>query len=111
VLSVFYGYPDELVARWCGITPTAVRQYKTGKRKPSRAVMRLFLLHRERRVLPIECKGWLVKLEGVVDPDGNETSWSQLHNYFWILQLARRLVYERPDPAVHREFEKLLGAG
>jgi Phage protein len=109
VLSIFYGYPDELVARWCGVTPSAVRQYKNGKRRPSKAVVRLFMLHRDRRVLGPEWKGWILKPDGIVDPDGNETSRSQLHNYFWIVQLARRLAYERDDPLAQGEFEKLLG--
>jgi hypothetical protein len=109
VLSIFYGYPDELVARWCGVTAAAVRQYKNGKRRPSKAVVRLFMLHRDRRVLGPEWKDWIIKPDGIVDPDGNETSQSQLHNYFWIVQLARRLAYERDDPLAQGEFEKLLG--
>ena len=111
VLSIFSGYPDELVARWCGISVSTVRLYKSGKRKPSRAVVRLFMLHRERRVLGVEWKGWLVKPDAIVDPDGNETSRTLLHNYFWIVQLARRLAYERDDPRVHAEFERLLELG
>ena len=87
------------------------RLYKSGKRKPSRAVVRLFMLHRERRVLGVEWKGWLVKPDAIVDPDGNETSRTLLHNYFWIVQLARRLAYERDDPRVHAEFERLLELG
>ena len=73
VLSIFYGYPDEVVAAWCGITAAAVRQYKTGKRKPSRTVVRLFMLHREGRVLGAQWKGWQVKPDSLVDPEGNET--------------------------------------
>jgi Phage protein len=69
------------------------------------------MLHREHRVLGPEWKGWLVKPGGIVDPDGNETSRSQLHNYFWIVQLSRRIVYDRDDPRLHAEFEKLLDMG
>lgn len=108
VFSIFYGYPDELVARWCGISAATVRQYKLGKRKPSRTVVRLFMLHREGRVLGPEWKGWLVKPDSIVDPDGNETSRALLHNYFWIAQFARQLAYERDDARVHAEFERLL---
>jgi hypothetical protein len=111
VLSIFWGTPDEVVARWCGVSLSTVRSYKTGKRKPSPAVVRLFMLHRERRVLGSEWKGWLVKPGSIVDPDGNETSRSQLSNYFWIVQLSRRIVYDRDDPRLHAEFEKLLDMG
>jgi len=71
--------------------------------------VRLFMLYRDRRVLGADSKDWIVKQDGIVDPDGNETSRSQLHNYFWIVQLARRLAYERDDPLAQGEFEKLLG--
>ncbi len=66
------------------------------------------MLHREGRVLGAQWKGWQVKPDSLVDPEGNETSRSQLYNYFWIVQLARRAVYDRDDPALHREFERLL---
>jgi Phage protein len=53
-------------------------------------------------------KGWKRKPDSIVDPDGNETTRAQLHNYFWIAQFARRLAYDRPDPRLHDEFERLL---
>lgn len=108
VLSVFYGYPDHLVARWCGVSVATARRYKLGKLRPSRAVMRLFLLYRDRRVLGPEWTGWVVKPDSIVDPDGNETTRSQLHNYFWVVQMARELSAARGEDA-HREFYKLLG--
>lgn len=108
VLSIFYGYPDDVVARWCGITPASVRQYKSGKRKPSRTVVRLFMLHREGRVLDAQWKGWQLRPDSIVDPDGNETTRGQLHNYFWIVQLCRRLAYEQQDRRRQDEFERLL---
>ena len=70
--------------------------------------MRLFLLYRDRRVLGPEWAGWLVKPDSIVDPDGNETGRSQLHNYFWIVQFARQMAGERGGDA-YREFWKLLG--
>lgn len=108
VLSVFHGYPDEVVARWCGISVASVRQYKLGKRRPSRAVVRLFMLHRECRVLGPEWKDWVVKADAIVDPDGNETSRALLYNYFWIVQLCRRLAYDQGDRRRQDEFERLL---
>jgi hypothetical protein len=56
-------------------------------------------------------RDWIIKPDSIVDPDGNETSRAQLHNHFWIVQFARRLAYDREDPALHREFEKLLDVG
>jgi hypothetical protein len=108
VLSVFYGFPDHLIANWTGVSLATARRYKSGKLRPSAAVMRLFLLYRERRVLGPEWAGWLVKPDSIVDPDGNETTRSQLHSYFWVVQMARELAAARGEDA-HREFYKLLG--
>jgi hypothetical protein len=107
VFTIFHGYPAELVAEWCGISVATARLYKAGKRKPSRAVSKLFLLHRDRRVLGATWRDWIIKPDSIVDPDGNETSRGQLHNYFWIVQFARRMAYDREDGA-SVEFEKLL---
>lgn len=109
ILGIFYGVPDHVIARWCGVSLATARRYKAGKLRPSRAVTRLFLLYRDRRVLGPEWAGWLVKPDSIVDPDGNETTRSQLRNYFWIVQMARELAAARGEDA-HREFYKLLGA-
>ena len=29
-LSIFYGYPDQLIARWCGVSVATARLYKSG---------------------------------------------------------------------------------
>ena len=50
-LSIFYGYPDQLIARWCGVSVATARLYKSGARKPSRQALRLFALYRDGRVL------------------------------------------------------------
>lgn len=107
VFTIFHGYPAELVAEWCGISIASARLYKSGRRKPSKAVAKLFLLHRDRRVLGPQWRDWVIKADSIVDPDGNETSRSLLHNYSWIVQFARRLAYDREDGA-SAEFEKLL---
>ena len=83
------------------------RLYKAGKRRPSKTVAKLFLLHRDRRVLGDTWRDWIIKPDSIVDPDGNETSRTLLYNYFWIVQFARRLAYEREGGA-GAEFEKLL---
>ena len=107
VFTIFHGYPAHLIADWCGVTLATARRYKSGKQKPPKPLAKLFLLHRDRQVLGPQWRGWIVKPEGIVDPDGNETSRSQLHNYFWIVQFARRMAYDREDGA-SIEFEKLL---
>jgi len=108
-LGIFHGYPAELIAEWCGVSLNTAQAYKSGRRRPSRVVMRLFTLHRDRRVLGPSWKGWIVKPDGIVDPDGNETTRSQLHNYFWIVQMARQMAADRGDKA-QDEFYKLLSA-
>ena len=69
--------------------------------------MRLFLLHRQGRVLGPSWDGWLVKPDCLVDPDGNETSRALLHNYFYVIQFARQLAGEC-GRKTHGEFYKLL---
>ncbi len=107
ILSVFYGYPDHLIAQWCGVSLRTAAGYKAGKVRPSKAVMRLFLLHRENRVLGPEWKSWRIKPDGLVDPDGNETTQAQLRAYFFIVQFARGLAADRGE-AVRAEFYRLL---
>lgn len=109
ILSVFYGYPDHLIANWCGVSLRTAAGYKAGKISPSKAVMRLFLLHREGRVLGSEWKDWRVKADGLVDPDGNETTRAQLRAYFYIVQFARGLAADRGEE-VRAEFYRLLSS-
>jgi hypothetical protein len=96
-LTMFYGYPAEVIAEWCAISVATARRCKAGKRKPSPSVERLFTLHRDRRVLGPSWRGWLVKPDSIVDPDGNETGRMQLYNYFWVVQFARHLAAERSE--------------
>jgi uncharacterized protein DUF3653 len=108
-LSIFHGYPAEIIAQWCGVALDTAHAYKAGRRAPSRAVMRLFTLHRDGRVLGARWKGWQLKADSIVDPDGNETSAVQLHNYALIVQYARHLAGENGEEA-RTEFYKLLSA-
>lgn len=107
-LSVFYGYPAELVARWCGVSVSTAAAWKANKRKPSRQALRIFTLHRDGRVLGDQWAGWEVR-EGVIrDPEGNCTTADQLRSYALILQLARELA--RHDPRWQADFERLLAS-
>jgi hypothetical protein len=106
VLSVFYGYPAPLVARWCGVSPATVTLWKQNKRKPSRQALRLFALHRDEVVLSAPWRGWKVRGAALVDPEGNATSQAQLRAYWLIMQYASELA--RRDPADYEHFQSLL---
>jgi hypothetical protein len=88
---LFYGYPEPLIARWCGVSLSTARQYKAGTRKPSRQAVRLFTLYRDGRVLDEGWKGFSVRGDKLVDPDGNEFDPGQLRAHWLIVQLARDL--------------------
>lgn len=68
---------------------------------------KLFLLHRDRRVLGPQWRDWIIKPDSIVDPDGNETSRALLHNYFFIVQFARQMAGEHGE-AARQEFDELL---
>jgi hypothetical protein len=95
--SIFEGYPAELIAQWCGITVDTAKLYKSGHRKASRTVLRLFTLHRDGRVLGVGWEGWRAAPGAITDPDGNTTSARQLANYFFIMQFAAALAARDPD--------------
>jgi hypothetical protein len=106
VLSVFYGYPAELIARWCGVAPATVTLWKQNKRKPSRQALRLFTLHRDNLVLGEPWRGYQLKGATIIDPEGNATSQAQLRAYWLIMQYAAELA--RRDPADYEHFRSLL---
>jgi hypothetical protein len=95
-----------LIAAWCGITVASARLYKSGKRKPSRTVLRMFTLHREERVLGTGWHGWRVRDGVIVDPEGNSTSASQLRAYALIVQFAAELA--KRDPVEYERYRTLL---
>lgn len=106
---LFYGYPPELIARWCGVSEHTALLYKTGARKPSRQALRLFVLHRDGRVLGPEWREWFVHKNKLVSPEGQETTQSQLNAYWLVMQLARELTEK--DPEARQEFYPILAAG
>jgi hypothetical protein len=105
-LTIFYGYPAELIARWCGVSAHTARLYKSGARKPSRQALRLFSLHRDGRVLGAEWRDWLIKRDKLVSPEGCETTQGQLNAYWLVMQLARELA--RDNPKATEEFWRIL---
>jgi len=108
--AVFYGYPAELIAQWCGVAMSTAHAYKNGRRKPGASVVRLFELHRDRRVLPPEWKGWLVKPDAIVDPEGNETSRNLLRMYRMMLQYSHDLASRTGDERDVERYWELLKA-
>jgi hypothetical protein len=104
--SVFFGYPAHQIAEWCGVTVATAELYKSGRRKASRAVLRLFTLHRDGRVLGAAWKGWKATHNTIIDPHGNVTSATQLMAYFYVMQFAAALAAR--DPATQRDWYELL---
>lgn len=66
---LFYGYPPELIARWCSVSEQTALLYKTGARKPSRQALRLFVLHRDGRVFSSDWKDWAIHKDRLVNPE------------------------------------------
>lgn len=89
--ALFYGYSVELIQSWCGVSRQTAYLYKIGARQPSPASIRLFVLHRDGRVLGQGWDDWAVRKDRLVDPDGNETSQGQLRAYWILVQLAKEL--------------------
>ncbi len=106
-LSIFYGYPAALIARWCGVSVKTARDWKAGRRKPSRQALRLFALYRDGRVFEEAWRGWRVTETGIVDPDGNATTLPQLRGYYLLLQYAGELASQHP--ATQRQWWELMG--
>lgn len=110
-LTAFYGYPAELIAEWCCVALSTAHAYKSGRLKPSKAVLKLFRLYAERQVLPSEWEGWLVKRDAIIDPEGKETHRNLLRSYAEILALAHELARRTGDPRdVERIWELLRAA-
>jgi hypothetical protein len=103
---LFYGYPPELIARWCGVSQRTALLYKTGVRKPSRQALRLFTLHRDGRVLTSAFRDWAVHNDKLVNPEGQEYTQGQLRAYQIVMQLARELASK--DPKKLDEYYEIL---
>jgi hypothetical protein len=104
--SIFHGYPASQIAEWCGVSIGTAKLYKSGQRKASRAVLRLFTLHRDGRVLGSAWKGWVAAKDAIADPDGNVTTVRQLAMYFFVMQYAAALAAR--DPATQRDWYAML---
>ena len=106
-LSIFYGYPEQLIAQWCAVSLHTARLYKAGTRKPSRQALRLFTLHRDGRVLDQQhWRGYSVRQGNLVDPTGREFDAGQLNAHWLIVQLARDMADR--DPRDLEEYRRIL---
>lgn len=105
---LFDGYSAATLVRWCGVSRRTALAYKRGSRVPSVQTVRLFVLHRDRRVLTPEWeRGWVVTSTGIVDPEGKELPRAWVRGYFLLLQWARSLSRER---GLSAEYERRLAA-
>jgi hypothetical protein len=82
------------------------RLYKSGARKPSRQALRLFALYRDGRVLDHSWKGFAIRRNHLVDPDGHEFDPKQLRAHWLIVQLARDLASR--DSRDLEEYQRIL---
>ena len=98
VSTVFYGVPAETVAQWCGVSVETAQRWKSGKAVPSRPALRLFELHRSRKVLASSgWDGWTVDGDALVGPDGKQFTHGQLRAYELLYQLCYELGRDRSD--------------
>ena len=77
---------------------------------PGKSVSKLFRLHRDRRIVTPEWRGWLVKPDEIADPEGNETSPALLRNHLLVLQYAGDLVLRSGDEGDIERWRGLLSA-
>ena len=98
-LSIFYGYPDHLIAQWCGVSVRTAQRWKTGKTKPTRSALRLFGMFRDGRVLDDQWVGWSTRKGVLTDPDGNSTTQGQLRAYWIVVQLVAEYARQAPQVA------------
>jgi len=106
VSSVFFGYSAELIADWCGVSVRTALRWKHGQSRPPPPALKLFELHRDRRILGPEWDRWLVNSAVLVDPEGNATTQGQLRAYFQVYQLCHELM--RGNEAAQAEFDAIV---
>ena len=98
VSLVFSGFPAEIIAEWCGVSVETAQRWKSGRAQPSRPALRLFELHRSRKVLASPgWDGWAVNGDALVGPDGKQFTHGQLAAYELLYQLCYELGRDRSD--------------
>lgn len=102
----FYGYPAEVIARWCLVPLQKARRLKSGQDEPNRWLARLFELHAQEQLLTPEWCGWKIRGGTIVDPQGNVTTENQLRCYALVYQWAADIA--RRDDALRAQYDNLL---
>jgi hypothetical protein len=102
---MFYGYPPELIARWCGVSVATARRWKRAG-GASRSALRLFAAHRDQRVLDEYWIGWTLHKGVLTDPEGNSLTQGQLRAYGLVMQLVAELA--KHDPASRERYLAIL---
>ena len=105
--ELFYGYPDWVIAEWCCVSLQTARHWKSGIRAPGPAATKLFMLHRDGRILTSEWEGWRLRNGKLCDPEGHETTQGQLRAYAFIYALAAE--FGRQNDAARRELDTIVG--
>jgi len=86
--ELFYGYPDWAIADWCCVSLQTARHWKSGIRAPGPAATKLFMLHRDGRILTNEWDGWGLRKGMLCNPEGHELTQGQLRAYPFVYALA-----------------------
>jgi len=86
--ELFYGYPDWVIADWCCVTLQTARHWKSGIRAPGPAATKLFMLHRDGRILTSDWEGYGIHRGKLCDPEGHELTQVQLRAYPFVYALA-----------------------
>jgi hypothetical protein len=86
--ELFYGFPDWAIADWCCVSLQTARHWKAGIRAPGPAATKLFMLHRDGRILTSEWDGWGILKGKLCNPEGNELTQGQLRAYPFVYALA-----------------------
>lgn len=107
-VSVFAGYPAALLVRWCRVSAVTARLYKSGVRRPSKAVLRLFILHRDQQVLTEAWAGWRIAQDRLVSPEGVSLAQGQLRAYQQVYALAYELA--RRGSADRERLDRIVAA-
>ena len=106
VSGVFFGYSAELISAWCLVSLETANKWKRGESMPSPQALKLFELHRDRRILGAGWDGWLVNKAELVDPEGNATTQGQLRAYYQVYQLCHELM--RGNEAAQADFAAIV---
>ena len=101
---LFYGYSADVIARWCCVSRRTALAYKRGSRVPSFQTVRLFVLHRDMQVVPVEWgRGWRLGPLQVTTPEGVSIPHNWIRQYQLLIQWSKSIAR---DGGRLREWER-----